>query len=171
MSVTQRIRAAAAAVLTALVAACAASFDGHNLKPDVATTADVVATMGEPALSLKQPGGDTLLYYPRYQTGPAMFVARMSGDGKLRSIEQRLSWNSVRAIRPGMYAEEVRALLGPPFEVTRWPRQQRDVWEYPYRHAVRERRVTYVMFSYDGVVRDTFDMHDDARDPENDWGR
>ena len=167
---TKRIRAAGAILLAALVAACAASFDGRGLEAGRATQADVTATMGEPALTLKQPGGDTLLYYPRYETGPAMFVARMSAEGKLRGIEQRLTWANIYAVRAGMDEQEVRALLGPPFEVTHWPRQQRNTWEYPWRHAVRERRVLFVMFSYDGVVREVFEKHDELRDPESAYG-
>ena len=165
-----RLRAAAAAALAALAVACAASFDGRGLEPGRATAADVIATMGAPALTLKRPDGESLLYFERYMTGPAMFVARIGADGKLRGIEQRLDWINAHAVREGMQAEHVRELLGPPYEITRWPRQQREVWEYPYRHAVRERRVLFVQFSYDGVVREVIDRHDYDRDPENDFG-
>ncbi|MGH8686629.1 MAG: hypothetical protein ACREVQ_02875 [Burkholderiales bacterium] len=170
MARTNRIRITGAALLAVLAAACAGSFDGHNLEAGRATAADVVATMGEPALTLKRPDGESLLYFERYQTGPAMFVARIGADGVLRGIEQRLTWVNTHKVHADMRAEAVRELLGPPFEITNWPRQQRDSWEYPYRHAVRERRVLFVMFSYDGVVREVIDRHDEARDPESAFG-
>jgi hypothetical protein len=49
----------------------------------------------------------------------------------------------------------------------RLPRQQRNVWEYPWRHAVRELRMLWVQFSDDGVVREVVEMHDYENDPDN----
>jgi len=155
-------------LLAALLLAGCASFDGHTLVPGKATAKEITTLMGEPALTLKAPEGGTLHYFPRYQTGPAMFVARLGPDGVLREIDQRLVYRNIYAVKDGMRAGEVRELLGPPFSVSRLPRLQFDVWEYPWRHAVRERRVLWVHFSGDGVVRRIVEMHDYERDPEND---
>jgi hypothetical protein len=124
--------------------------------------------MGTPALTLKGPDGETHLYFERYLTGPAMFVARLGPDGVLRGIEQRLVYANIHAVKEGMRAAQVRELLGPPYSVSRLPRLQHDVWEYPWRHAVRELRVLWVHFSDDGVVRRVVEIHDDKRDPESD---
>jgi hypothetical protein len=156
--------------LAALLVAGCASFDGRGLQPGKATAAEVKARMGDPALELKRPNGDTWLYFTRYPFGRATFVATLGADNVLRGIDQRLNYWNIHAVRAGMRAEEVRELLGPPREITRLPRQQREVWEYPWRHAVRELRILWVQFSDDGVVREVVEMHDHEADPENDWG-
>ena len=160
----------AVGLLAALLLAGCAAFDGHTLVPGVASAQDVTALMGAPALELKRPNGDTWLYFTRYPFGRATYVATMGPDNVLRGIEQRLDYRSIHSVKAGMRADEVRELLGPPRGVTRLPRQQRDVWEYPWRHAVRELRVLWVQFSDDGIVREVVEMHDHENDPENDWG-
>ena len=84
-----------------------------------------------------------------------------------RGIEPRVTWQNIESIRAGMRKDEVLELLGPPREITRLPRQQRDVWEYPWWHANREKRVLFVQFSDDGVARETIERHDYQDEPEN----
>jgi outer membrane protein assembly factor BamE (lipoprotein component of BamABCDE complex) len=153
--------------LAALLLAGCAAFDGHTLKPGTSTEAEVTALMGAPALELKRPNGDRWLYFTRYPSGRATFVATIAPDKALRGIDQRLVYGNIYAVKAGMRTDEVRELLGPPREITRLPRQQRDVWEYPWRHAVRELRMLWVQFSDDGVVREVVEMHDHENDPEN----
>ena len=155
-------------VLCSLLIAGCASFDGRSLVPGKATEAEVTALMGAPALELKRPNGDTWLYFTRYPFGRATFVATVGPDKVLRGIEQRLNYRDITKVKQGMRADEVRELLGPPREIMRLPRQQRDVWEYPWRHAVKELRMLWVQFSDDGVVREVVEMHDYENDPEND---
>jgi len=157
-----------AAVLMALLMSGCAAFDGRTLAPGSSTAQEVTSLMGAPALELKRPDGERLFYFERYLTGPAMFVARIGADGVLRGIEQRLVYPNIHAVKDGMRAAEVRELLGPPYSVSRLPRLQHDVWEYPWRHAVRELRVLWVHFSDDGVVRRVVEIHDDKRDPDSD---
>ena len=152
-----------------LVAGCA-SFDGRTLVPGQSGAKEVTTLMGAPALELKRPNGDTWLYFTRYPFGRATFVATLGPDGVLRGIEQRLNYWNIYKIQAGMRTDEVRELLGPPREITRLPRKERDVWEYPWRHAVRELRVLWVQFSDDGIVREVVEMHDHENDPENDRG-
>ena len=157
-------------LLAALLLAGCASFDGRTLVPGKASAKEVTTLMGDPALELKRANGDTWLYFTRYPFGRATFVATLGADNVLRGIDQRLVYANIYKVKEGMRAEEVRELLGPPREITRLPRQQRDVWEYPWRHAVRELRILWVQFSDDGVVREVVEMHDHEADPENDWG-
>ena len=156
-------------VLALLIAGCAA-FDGNSLVPGKANVKEVTALMGEPALELKRPNGDTWLYFTRYPFGRATFVATVGPDNMLHGIEQRLNYRDIHKVREGMRAQEVRELLGPPRNVSRLPRQQRDVWEYPWRHAARELRILWVQFSDDGVAREVIEMHDYEAEPENDRG-
>lgn len=159
------------ALLAALLVAGCAAFDGRTLVPGRSTAQDVVALMGAPALELKRPDGEWRYYFERYQAGPAMFVARIGSDGLLRGIEQRLVFENIHAVKEGMRAAEVRELLGPPYGISRLPRLKFDVWEYPWRHAVRELRVLWVHFDDEGVVRRVVEMHDYERQPENDSRR
>lgn len=153
----------------ALLLAGCASIDGRGLVPGKATGGDVTALMGAPAQELKRPNGDTLLYFTRYPFGRATFVATIGPDDRLRGIEQRLNYWNVAKVTAGMRTQEVRELLGPPREIARLPRQQRDVWEYPWRTA-REMRILWVQFSDDGIVREVIEMHDYEGEPENDRG-
>ena len=142
-----------------------------DLRPGQSTDAQVVAQMGPPALALPGPGGGRQLYFTYWPWGTDIYVATIGADGVLRGIDQRLTYQNIHAVREGMTRDEVRRLLGPPYEVSRLPRQQREVWEYPWRHAVRERRVLFVQFSDDGRVREAIEMHDYERDPDNDSRR
>jgi hypothetical protein len=154
-------------VLAVLLLAGCAAFDGHTLVPGKADVKEVTSLMGPPALELKRPNGDTWLYFTRYPFGRATFVAAIGPDKVLRGIDQRLVYGNIYAVKAGMREQDVRELLGPPREITRLPRQQRNVWEYPWRHAVRELRMLWVQFSDDGIVREVVEMHDYENDPEN----
>lgn len=153
--------------LALLALAGCAAIDGHTLVPGKAGLNEVTAAMGAPALVLKRPGGDSWLYFPHHPWGRVTYVAVMGADGLLRRIEQRLNYWDIHKVQEGMRKEDVQALLGPPREISRLPRQQRDVWEYPWRLGVSELRVLYVQFADDGVAREVFDMHDYKDQPEN----
>jgi hypothetical protein len=152
-----------------LVAACAAVAPDQGLAPGKATGAEVRARMGQPAMTLERPGGAQQLYFTHWPWGRATYVATIGPDGVLREMEQRLNYRNIHQVRAGMTGEEVRRLLGPPNDISRLPRQQRDVWGYPWVHAVREGRVLWVQLSDDGIVREAIEMHDYERDPENDF--
>ncbi len=153
-----------------LVAGCAL-VPGHDLEPGKSTATEVMASMGKPAMTLEQPGGGRQLYFTYWPWGRLTYVATIGPDAVMRSLDQRLTYRNIHSIRAGMTREEVRHLLGPPYEVSRLPRQQREVWEYPWLHAAREGRVLFVQFSDDGVVRETIEMHDNERDPEGNSDR
>jgi hypothetical protein len=163
------MRAVVTGVVVLLLAGCAAVAPTQGLEPGKSTAAEVRARMGEPAMRLARPGGGELLYFTHWPWGRATYVAAVGPDGVLRTLEQRLSYWNIHKVKAGMTRDEVRTLLGPPNEVSRLPRQQREVWEYPWVHAVREGRVLWVQFSDDGIVREAIEMHDYERDPENDF--
>jgi outer membrane protein assembly factor BamE (lipoprotein component of BamABCDE complex) len=158
-------------LVSVLAAAGCALIPARSLEPGKSTHADVTAAMGQPALSLEDPGGGRQLYFPHWPWGRVTYVATIGPEGTLRAFEQRLTYQNIHAVRQGMTRDEVRRLLGPPYRISRLPRQQREVWEYPWRHAVREGRVLFAQFSDDGIVREAIEMHDYERDPENDSRR
>ena len=120
-------------LVAALLLAGCASLDGRSLVPGKASSAEVKELMGAPALELKRPNGDTQFYYTHYPYGRLTFVATIGPDDRLRGIEQRLTPLYIAKVAVGMREEDVRELFGPPYKITRLPRQQRNVWEYPWR--------------------------------------
>jgi hypothetical protein len=150
--------------ISLLLAACA-GYSGHDLKPGVSTVSDVEATMGAPALVREAAGGEKVYWYPRLPYGRQSFAARIAPDGRLVSIEQRLTDQHIAKLRPNeSTAEDVLDILGPPADVYRYPRQQREAWEYPLRKPPQSRSL-YVQMSPDKVVREVYELEDRAFDP------
>ena len=149
------MRAILASVI--FVAGCA-SFDGRGLAPGQSTAGDVERVMGAPA-ERRQVAGETWLYYPRQPFGRKTFVARVASDGRLVALEQRLTDENVARIRAQTTRrDDVRDLLGPPYAVSRFPRMEREIWQYYMRHFGDPGiPVTlYVQFSPDGVAREVY---------------
>jgi hypothetical protein len=156
-----------AVVLMALLAAGCALIPTYGLEPGKSTRAEVTARMGAPAMTIGRPDGAQQLYFTHWPWGRLTYVATIGSDGVLRDLDQRLTYPNIHKVRPEMTRDEVRTLLGPPYEVSRLPRQKRDVWDYRWRFA-REGRVLFVQFSDDGIVREVIERHDDDWDPESD---
>ena len=146
------------------VAGCA-SFDGRGLAPGQSTAGDVERVMGAPA-ERRQVAGETWLYYPRQPFGRKTFVARVASDGRLVALEQRLTDENVARIRvQTTRRDDVRDLLGPPYAVSRFPRMEREIWQYYMRHFGDPGiPVTlYVQFSPDGVAREVYLLDESNR--------
>ena len=157
------IRFAVAALAASLVAGCA-SFDGRGLAPGKSLEAEIVALMGTPSQKITLSNGDTALYFSRLPEGRAVYVVDVGPDGVMKSIEQRLVRANLRKIvAGGSTMKEVRDLFGPPGRVGRLERQARTWWEYKY-DDYDQRRVIWVQYSDDGVVREVLDMIDSERD-------
>jgi hypothetical protein len=143
--------------LATLLAGCA-SFDGRGLAPGQSTAADVERAMGAPA-EKRQVGSETWYYYPRQPYGRQTFVARLTPEGRLVAVEPRLNPETFAKIVPNTTRrEQVRDLLGPPWQSTRNARLDRDVWTWsiyrwgtPGFHAL-----LHVQMSPDGVVREVY---------------
>ena len=147
-----------------LLAGCA-SYDGRGLIPGQSTEAQVESLMGPSADRRSGPDGDAYRYYPRSPYGRVTYVARFDRDGKLKSVEQRLTEKTFSAVKPNVTtADELRFLLGPPSRIQKFPRMERDIWEYPWRGNSVE-LVFVVKLSPDGVVREV----ESIDDPEYQW--
>src|SRR5207237_4624368 len=96
-----KIAALTAALALALALAGCASFSGSSLAPGT-PEAQVRATMGAPAMELRDPDGTRLLYYPRGPLGNQTYVAEVGPDGNLREINNVLNDGVFNAIRPGL---------------------------------------------------------------------
>jgi hypothetical protein len=119
--------------------------------------------MGPAADKRAGPAGETWLYYSRQPFGRKTFVARVAPDGRLIALEQRLTdENIARLVPQATRGEDVRQLLGPPYTVTRFPRMEREVWQYHFRHFGDPGvpMSLYVQFSPDGVAREVYLIDD-----------
>lgn len=154
---------AAALAAAALVTGCA-SFDGRGLIPGTSTAAEVEALMGAPAHRLARPDGDTALYFSRLPEGRAVYVVTVGPGGVMKSIEQRLVRSNLKYIFAGTSTmKDVRDLFGPPGNSGRIERQARTWWEYKYVDYDM-RRIIWVQYSDDGIVREVLDMTDPERE-------
>ncbi|MDW8468356.1 MAG: outer membrane protein assembly factor BamE [Burkholderiales bacterium] len=155
------------AVAALVGAAGCASYDGRGLVPGHSSAAEVEARMGPPAERLALAGGETVWFYPRNPYGLQTFAVRLSPEGVVREIDQRLTIENVRRLTAGRStAKDVREILGPPWRVSRLPRQQREVWHYRMDNGLQVEHDLFVQFSDDGVVRKVLLL----RDPKYDQG-
>ena len=152
--------AVAASALAGLLVAGCASFDGRGLVQGRSTQAEIVALMGPPAKVLELPDGDRALYFSRLPEGRAMFIVTIGPDGVMKSNEQVLVRKNLSAIVAGTSTkDDVLDLFGPPWRTGRLPLMPREWWEYKY-FDYADRRIFWVQYSDDGVVREVIDSRD-----------
>ena len=148
-----------------LLSACA-SFDGRGLVPGQSSAADVERVMGAPA-EKRQVAGETWYYYPRQPYGRQTYVARLAPDGRLVRVEPRLNDETLAQIIPNTTrGEQVRDLLGPPWQATHYARLERSIWTWAvYRWgSVGLPAQLNVQLSPDGVVREVLIIDEFPRD-------
>jgi len=148
-----------AAVCVVLLAGCA-SYAGRGLAPGRSSAAEVEAVMGPAAATRPGPDGETVLWSPRMPYGDGTYAARVSADGRLIAIEQRLTEENIARIERGRTtADQVLDLVGPPYRVDQFARMEREIWTYkmqvfPFPKAL------FVQLSPDRVVREVYYMDD-----------
>jgi len=116
--------------------------------------------MGKPVETRRGADGETVLWYsrevPDSAYGRGNYAARIAPDGRLISLEQRLSDANIAKLPPdASSAEDVRDLLGPPHRSYRLPGEEREVWEYQLE-GVQRPLTLYVRLSSDQIVREVF---------------
>jgi hypothetical protein len=153
-------------LLVAILLGGCASFDGRGLAPGQSTSGDVERVMGAPA-ERRQVAGETWLYYPRQPFGRKTFVARVSADGRLVALEQRLTDENVAKIVPNTTrADQVRDLLGPPWAAGHFARLDRNIWTWHMRRFGDPGIPVQlnVQMSPDGVVREVYILDESETD-------
>jgi hypothetical protein len=152
---------AIAFALAALLAGCA-SFEGRGLVPGRSTAAQVEALMGPAADKRPAAGGETVYYFPRLPWGYATYAARIGADGRFIALEQRLTAENIEKLKPGVTrADEVRDLLGPPFEPMKQALSGNEIWTYPMRISGYPTPKWFLaQLSADGVLRETYLIDD-----------
>ncbi|GHU38450.1 hypothetical protein AGMMS50256_37760 [Betaproteobacteria bacterium] len=93
--------------------ACA-GFSGRDLKPGESALAEVIGSMGIPAMNWKDPDGREQLAYPRGPAATKTFMVFMAQNGRLERIEQVLDMEHFARIEGGKSdMASVLRLLGP----------------------------------------------------------
>jgi hypothetical protein len=148
-------------LLVLLLAGCA-SFEGRGLVPGLSTVAEVEKAMGPAAEKRPGPNGETVYYYPRLPWGYQTYAARIAADGKLIRVEQRLTDDNIGRVKVGATrADEVRDLLGPPFEPMKQARTGKEIWTYPMRIAGYPTPKWFLVHvAPDGLVSDAYLIDD-----------
>jgi hypothetical protein len=147
------------------IAGCA-SYNGGSLVPGTSRAADVRALMGEPAEKLMADNGDTVWFYPRLPIGRQTYAVRVSPDGVVLGVDQRLTEQNLKNLVPGTTTmKQARLLLGPPYRTIRFERQKRLVWDYPMYNDIELEYNLSVQFSYDGIVREVLFLQDYYSEP------
>lgn len=150
-----------AAAAASLLVACVpyADYDGSTLVPGTSTEADVLKLMGPPDEKVKLDDGSMEWFYP-LPAARQTYAVTLKADGRFVSSEQRLQREYIDRLRRDSWTtKEVRALLGPPVEIVRFERMQRDVWTYRWKEFTDYWELD-VQFSYDGVVREVLNLRE-----------
>ena len=148
-----------AAVCVVLLAGCPVATSPTSTAGE-STAAEVEAVMGPAAAKRPGPDGETVLWFPRMPYGDGTYAARVSADGRLIAIEQRLTEENIARIERGKStADSVLDLVGPPYRVDQFARMEREIWTYkmqvfPFPKAL------FVQLSPDRVVREVYYMDD-----------
>ena len=146
-------------LLLVFLAGCA-SYSGRGLEPGKATLDEVEKLMGPNAEQRAGPVGETVRYYSRQPHGRQIYAARFGADGRLIAIEQRLTTDNLQKLAVGQTTrDQVRDLLGPPWETHKMARLERESWTY-WMDGTTFPKHLYVLFSSDGVLRDVVYIDD-----------
>lgn len=147
-----------ALLLSLFLSACAA-YSGRGLTPGVSGLAEVLATMGEPAMRWDDPDGRIQLAYPRGPMGTQTFMVHIAADGRLERIDKVLEEENFARIEHGKSGKaEVLRLLGPSYPGWTAYFEARDelVWEWRICDAGGRQAKFDVLFDgTTGIVRST----------------
>lgn len=153
-----------AALLVVFLAGCVS--DGTKLQPGVADAAAVRADMGAPAEVLKAVHGGEIWFYPRGRVGRQTFRVEFAPDGKLLNIDQVLYEKSFDRIIDGKTTrEELRRLLGPPWQEWLSMNGWETIWDYHYWWAGQQ-WVVHFGLDQKGVVTGQH-RRSEINDPSN----
>lgn len=132
-----------------------------DLTPGQSTEADVRRWMGQPEMIWEESDGSRTLEYPRGPMGKETYFVTVGADGRYRRIEQVLTEENFRKVQPGMTRDQVRQILGKPGEISRFKRQNEEVWGWRYLEATQRTMFFYAHFDQDtGLLKRTDQMQD-----------
>jgi hypothetical protein len=138
-------------------------FPGRDLVPGKSTTRDVEAVLGKPAEEMPAGSGDTVWFYPGGPDLRYMYAVQFTPEGVVRKVDQRLEEVNVQRLRVDTSRQQaVRFVFGPPQQVSRVERLEREVWVYKMYDGMGLKMILSLQFSGDGILRE----YGYARDPQ-----
>ncbi len=137
---------------TLLVAGCTA-LGPCGLEPGRSSEADVLRSLGEPAMTFPTPDGGRQLVFPQGPMGSQTFMARVGADGRLARLDQVLDEEHFRRIESGRTTTgELERLIGPPWRRIAFPNLRQVAWDYHFEDAWGYDSDLSVMVDERGVV-------------------
>ena len=150
-------------VVAMLISACA-GYSGSDLKPGASSLADVLASMGEPALRWKDADGREQLAYPRGPQGTETFMAHIAPNGRLERIASVLNPEHFARIEPGKSDKAaVLRVLGPqqPQLTVYFGHGDELVWKWRFCDVFSRQALFSVVFdARTDIVRSTYQRPD-----------
>jgi hypothetical protein len=146
-------------ICSALLLTACAGFDGRDLKPGQSVAADVIESMGIPAMRWKDPDGREQLAYPRGPAATQTFMVFLGPDGRLERIEKALDperFDSIQNDKSDMAG--VLRLLGPvtPRNDVYFEARDERVWSWLFCDSWNQEAYFDVLFDgTTGIVRST----------------
>jgi hypothetical protein len=93
---------------------------------------------GAPAVIARNPDGSELWQYPRTPFGVQRFLIDIDASGTVRSVDQVLAREYTLRVKTAMSREDVRRILGTPYQIVTFPRRNEEVWTWPYQEAAAD---------------------------------
>ena len=122
------------AIVASLMLAACAGYSGADLKPGVVTEAEVLQTMGRPAMTWDLPGGGRQLAYPRGPAGFQTYMVFIDAAGRMERNINVMNMDTFAKVQAGMTQAQVLQLLGPsqPEWTAYFKARDELVWEWRY---------------------------------------
>ena len=125
-------------VLVALLAGCTLGRYSPSGVPPGAARDEVQRLMGPPTATYTMPDGHQRLEYNRMPAGKQTFMIDLDAGGHMARWENVLDENHFAAIQPGMNAQDVLRLIGPPTFTSIYHRPEPgSTWNYRFETIQR----------------------------------
>lgn len=162
------LRPIAVTVLTCCLAACANPWQRFAPGDDVSR---VTAGLGMPKEVYPLPDGGRRMLWPTRPFGETTTAADVDASGKVRSIEQVLTNQSLYQAEVGKWTQhDVQVHFGLPEETSYFPLMKRSVWTYRYMDNDVWYMLYHFYFDDAGILRLTQKTPDPLHDPDRRGG-
>jgi hypothetical protein len=92
----------------------------------------LVDRFGTPNVIAKNSDGSEIWEYPRVPSGYEKFLIDIGADRTVRAVRQVLAEEYLSQVRAGMSRDDVRRILGTPYEIAILARRNEEVWTWRY---------------------------------------
>ncbi|MFT4173612.1 MAG: outer membrane protein assembly factor BamE [Rhodocyclaceae bacterium] len=144
------------AAMALSLSACASLVSGgfSELKPGVASTADVEARVGKPAHVWKDADGGQQWEFSAQPQRQTTYMVHFSSDGKVLAVDQVLTRDQFVKVQRGMTLDQVRRLMGAPGSITQSLKGE-DTWEWVVEDFMPDLRQRFYAYFRGGRITRT----------------